>query len=103
MIENAGLRLRLAHRATSESVAPYESQRIGGWEPRKMQSDQISSDRPDATALPHGLAGAGAAALVQTDAARGSDLLVMLVDHKSFRAIDPRRLDGRHIIDMRGV
>ncbi len=58
---------------------------------------------PFVSELPHELKAAQAVALVGTEAALASDLLVMLVDHKAFRDIPLSRLIGKSIVDTRGI
>lgn len=53
--------------------------------------------------LPHELRDSPTVALVDTEVALASDLLVMLVDHKTFRDIPLSRLVGKTIIDTRGI
>jgi UDP-N-acetyl-D-mannosaminuronic acid dehydrogenase len=44
------------------------------------------------------------AVLVDLDAALfGADIVVLLVDHKEFKAIDKSRLSGKYLIDTRGI
>lgn len=53
--------------------------------------------------LPAALAGLPAVRLSGTDAALEADVILLLVDHRAFAAIDPARLDGRKVIDTRGL
>jgi UDP-N-acetyl-D-mannosaminuronic acid dehydrogenase len=41
--------------------------------------------------------------LVGTEKALDSDLVLMLVDHKQFRDVPASRVNGRVVIDTRGV
>jgi UDP-N-acetyl-D-mannosaminuronic acid dehydrogenase len=41
--------------------------------------------------------------LVRLDEALAADVILLLTDHQEFRAIDPRRLGGKRIIDTRGT
>ncbi|NKX55362.1 UDP-N-acetyl-D-mannosamine dehydrogenase [Arthrobacter mobilis] len=59
---------------------------------------------PHVPALPQALAGAGNIGLAELDTAlEAADLVVLLVDHDEFKALDQDRLLGRRIIDTRGV
>jgi UDP-N-acetyl-D-mannosaminuronate dehydrogenase len=43
-------------------------------------------------------------ALVSTEEAlQQADIVLMLVDHKEFKSIDPAKLAGRELVDTRGV
>ncbi len=73
----------------------------------------LAEDRPDlrltvvdphVAALPASLADAGVALSADTTGVVGSsDVVVLLVDHQVFRALDPKLLASRPVIDTRGV
>jgi UDP-N-acetyl-D-mannosaminuronic acid dehydrogenase len=58
---------------------------------------------PHLRALPEALSAQRCIRLVDIEAALGADLLVMLVDHREFRAIPAERVAGKAVIDTRGV
>lgn len=59
---------------------------------------------PNVDALPSGLSGRKNVKLVSADEGiRDADVVVLLVDHAEFKAIDPEELGGRVVIDTRGV
>ena len=65
---------------------------------------QILVVEPHISNLPPELAGKAATKLVDLDEAlEGAQVVVLLTDHQQFRLIDPHRLDGKKIIDSRGV
>lgn len=53
--------------------------------------------------LPDELEGARGVRKVAFDEAVDADVLVMLVDHKVFRDVDASRLEGKTIVDTRGI
>ena len=53
--------------------------------------------------LPEELEGARGVRKVAFDEAVDADVLVMLVDHKVFRDVDAARLEGKTIVDTRGI
>ncbi len=53
--------------------------------------------------LPKELAGLNAVTKVDVEEALQADAIVMLVDHKSFRAIPAARVEGKIVVDTRGV
>lgn len=59
---------------------------------------------PNVTTLPAVLAGRPAVVLTDLDAAlEAADLVVLLVDHREFSAVEPERLVGKKVYDTRGI
>jgi len=59
---------------------------------------------PNITTLPDQLRGLDNVSLVDLDHAIGdADVIVLLVDHKQFKDVEPERLRGKSVIDTRGV
>ena len=59
---------------------------------------------PHIKALPDALAGIPGLALVPLDEAiEGADIVVLLADHRPFKALDRTLLDGKVVIDTRGT
>lgn len=69
----------------------------------KRHGNKLVVVEPHAKVLPASLADTGATLLSLDDAIKIADVLVLLVDHKSFKALDRSRLRGRRIVDTRGV
>lgn len=57
---------------------------------------------PNVTELPQKLAGRGVT-LIDLKAAAEADVIVLLVDHKEFKAIPAERLEGRLLVDTKGL
>ena len=58
---------------------------------------------PFVDALPHELSHANGVRLVDMETALDADLILMLVDHKQFRAVPKSRIAGKALVDTRGV
>jgi UDP-N-acetyl-D-mannosaminuronate dehydrogenase len=62
----------------------------------------VMAVEPNIDALPTSLS--SEFALVSTEEAlEQADIVLMLVDHKEFKSIDPAKLAGRELVDTRGV
>ena len=65
---------------------------------------QVFIVEPHILALPDELAANELVTLVDLETAiEDSGVIVLLVDHEEFRAVDPARLTGKEVIDTRGV
>jgi UDP-N-acetyl-D-mannosaminuronic acid dehydrogenase len=65
---------------------------------------RILAVEPHVGALPSSLAAQDNIELVSlAEALAESRILVLLVDHDAFRRVDPAQLEGRHVIDTRGL
>lgn len=64
---------------------------------------EVQVVEPFVTDLPHELAGLRGLRKVDLDEALQADVVVMLVDHRQFCVVPASRLDGKIIIDTRGV
>jgi UDP-N-acetyl-D-mannosaminuronic acid dehydrogenase len=64
---------------------------------------EIRVAEPFIDELPHELAGAHNVRLVGIDQALDADLLLMLTDHQAFRMIAASRVEGKNVLDTRGV
>jgi len=68
------------------------------------KAGRVLAVEPNIDALPKRLVAGGELRLVDAATAiREADILVLLVDHREFVDIDPRRLSGKTIIDTRGI
>lgn len=69
----------------------------------------VKSRRPILVVEPHidrldaELETVGARLVSLEEATRAADILCLLVDHRAFRKLDPRRLAGKTVIDTRGI
>ncbi len=80
-----------------ESPALNVVQMISQW-----HQGRVLAVEPNITQLPPVLA--DEVTLVDSDTAlQQADILVMLVDHRPFKTIDPPQLSGRRIVDTRGI
>lgn len=80
-----------------ESPAMHVAEMIAGWHPGTMLVVE-----PNIHQLPRSLK--EKAELVSLDEALlQADVLVMLVDHAQFKALDPQRVQGYQIVDTKGV
>ena len=71
---------------------------------RRMFEGPILVVEPHVDTLPDDLLGAGTIELVELQQALdAADVVVLLTDHSSFLEIDPHILDGKRVLDSRGV
>ncbi|MGJ6980124.1 UDP-N-acetyl-D-mannosamine dehydrogenase [Aestuariimicrobium soli] len=68
----------------------------------ELEGVNVVAVEPNVTELPKNLAGRGVT-LVDLEAARAADVVVLLVDHKEFREIPAERLEGRLLVDTKGL
>ncbi len=64
---------------------------------------RVFAVEPHIAALPAPLAGSGVCLATVEDALAHADILVLLVDHAAFKAVDIGRLKGKALIDTRGI
>ncbi|MDK1329049.1 UDP-N-acetyl-D-mannosamine dehydrogenase [Arthrobacter sp. zg-Y1143] len=70
----------------------------------RLPAAVIAVAEPHVTALPSALAHLGNVELTSTEAAlEDADIVVLLVDHDMFRTIDRSLLEGKGLIDTRGI
>lgn len=70
----------------------------------ELKIGQIFAVEPHIKQMPASLAGFGNIELVSSEeAVRRANIIVMLVSHQSFYEIDTGLLEGKHVIDTRGV
>ena len=66
--------------------------------------DELLVVEPNIRTLPASLAGKGSVRLVSVEEAmRDANIILLLVDHKEFKAMDQGLLNGKNIIDTRGI
>lgn len=66
--------------------------------------DELLVVEPNIRTLPASLAGKGNVRLVSVEEAmRDANIILLLVDHKEFKAMDQGLLNGKNIIDTRGI
>lgn len=66
-------------------------------------AERIAVVEPFASALPKGLADSGAVLVPLEQAFAECAIVVLLVDHDAFRAIDPGSIAGKTVFDTRGI
>ena len=70
----------------------------------QLPSTAITVAEPHITALPAVLAGLQNVALSPTETAVAeADIVLLLVDHDSFKTMDRAALAGKHVVDTRGI
>ncbi|HEX9701639.1 MAG TPA: UDP-N-acetyl-D-mannosamine dehydrogenase [Rhodospirillales bacterium] len=70
----------------------------------KAKAGRIVAVEPHVNALPASLEGLKNVALASLDAAlKDADVVVLLTDHKPFRELDRKRLEGKVVFDARGA
>ncbi|VEG30130.1 UDP-glucose 6-dehydrogenase tuaD [Actinomyces howellii] len=71
---------------------------------RRLPQATVLAVEPNRQTLPPSLSSLPTVRLTGLDEAlERADVLVVLVDHRQVREVDPRRLEGRTVIDTRGV
>ncbi|CAI9406349.1 UDP-N-acetyl-D-mannosamine dehydrogenase [Aestuariimicrobium sp. T2.26MG-19.2B] len=68
----------------------------------ELDNADVVAVEPNVSELPESLAGRGVT-LVDLEDASDADVIVLLVDHKEFKAIPAERLDGRLLVDTKGL
>ena len=70
----------------------------------EMPTARLLAVEPHIEELPKALAGRSNVALTQTDdAITTADIVVVLVDHDAFKQLDPELLEGKALVDTRGL
>jgi UDP-N-acetyl-D-mannosaminuronic acid dehydrogenase len=63
----------------------------------------VAAVEPHVSELPKALAGSGVELVDLDNALDGADIVVLLTDHKEFKAMDRQRLAGKIVFDTRGI
>ena len=96
--------LGLAFKANIDDLRESPSIAIAERVADEFSAASILVAEPHIRELPKGLAGRGNVQLVDTaDAVAGADVVLLLVDHTAFRAIDRADLASKRLIDTRGM
>ena len=70
----------------------------------EMPTARLLAVEPHIEELPKALAGRSNVAFTQTeDAITTADIVVVLVDHDAFKQLDPELLEGKALVDTRGL
>ncbi|MGQ7787709.1 UDP-N-acetyl-D-mannosamine dehydrogenase [Nesterenkonia sp. K-15-9-6] len=94
----------LAFKANIDDLRESPSLSIAQRLVERAPEAQILAVEPHIEELPAGLSGSGNVSLAGIEEALDSaQVLVLLVDHDQFKAIDSARLQGRTVIDSRGI
>jgi UDP-N-acetyl-D-mannosaminuronic acid dehydrogenase len=71
---------------------------------RQLPSSTVLAVDPNVDQLPASLRAAGLSRLHSVDeAVAAADLVLLLVDHDEFLALDPASLEGKKVIDTKGI
>ncbi|HEX9226553.1 MAG TPA: UDP binding domain-containing protein, partial [Arthrobacter sp.] len=96
--------LGLAFKANIDDVRESPSVTIVQELVRQLPASTILVVDPNVEELPSALAGTGISRLHSTDeAVAAADLVLLLVDHDEFLAISPVSLEGKMVIDTKGI
>lgn len=96
--------LGLAFKANIDDVRESPSVTIVQELVRQLPESTILVVDPNVKELPAELADKGVSYLHHTDeAVAAADLVLLLVDHDEFLTIEPESLEGKHVIDTKGI
>ncbi len=96
--------LGLAFKANIDDLRESPSLQIAESLALRAPQARLLAVEPHIAELPKSLAGAPNVTLTETEEAIGSaDVIVLLVDHDVFKAVPAERLDGKRLIDSRGI
>ena len=70
----------------------------------RLPAAEVLAVEPNVTELPKKLTGIANVELADLDTAlEAADVVLLLVDHKEFKALDRARLEGKQVVDTRGT
>lgn len=96
--------LGLAFKANIDDVRESPSMTIVQELVRQLPDSSIMVVDPNVEELPTALAGTGITRMHgMAEAVAAADLVMLLVDHDEFLAIDPESLEGKQVIDTKGI
>lgn len=96
--------LGLAFKANIDDVRESPSMTIVQELVRQLPDSSIMVVDPNVEELPTALAGTGITRMHgMAEAVAAADLVMLLVDHDEFLAIDPESLEGKLVIDTKGI
>lgn len=96
--------LGLAFKANIDDVRESPSVTIVQELVRQLPESTILVVDPNVEELPAGLAAVGLAGLHDMEeAVAAADLVMLLVDHDEFLTLDPQSLEGKNVIDTKGI
>jgi UDP-N-acetyl-D-mannosaminuronic acid dehydrogenase len=96
--------LGLAFKANIDDVRESPSMTIVQELVRQLPDSSIMVVDPNVQELPTALAGTGITRMHgMAEAVAAADLVMLLVDHDEFLVIDPESLEGKQVIDTKGI
>ena len=96
--------LGLAFKANIDDVRESPSMTIVQELVRRLPDSSVMVVDPNVEELPAALAGTGITRMHDTaEAVAAADLVMLLVDHDEFLLIKPESLEGKQVIDTKGI
>ena len=95
--------LGLAFKPDIDDLRESPALRIAQQLPQLVPGATVLAVEPNIDGLPPALAEAGIELTDLEDAVRRADVVVLLVDHREFKALDRSLLDGVAVVDTRGT
>ncbi|GAB2474972.1 UDP-N-acetyl-D-mannosamine dehydrogenase [Luteococcus sediminum] len=95
--------LGLAFKADIDDLRESPSVGIVQTLARELDQATVLAVEPNVDELPKNLAGRGVTLTSLDEALEQADIVVLLVDHAPFRSLDRSRLEGRTVIDTKGL
>ncbi|MGO4956334.1 UDP-N-acetyl-D-mannosamine dehydrogenase [Luteococcus sp. Sow4_B9] len=95
--------LGLAFKADIDDLRESPSVQIVETIAKELGDVTVLAVEPHVDTLPQQLAGRGVRLAELDEALEAADIVLLLVDHTAFKQLDPARLEGRTVIDTKGL